>query len=80
MLLNKSVRFQSVMTKTAALVREDPRLSSFYQFGWLDGNELVNNIILGTMHQPGIPNFFNIFLLLFLPINIILFWFFFFIL
>ncbi|VDN50085.1 unnamed protein product [Dracunculus medinensis] len=50
-------KFQSVMTKTAALVREDPRLSSFYQFGWLDGNELVNNIILGTMHQPGLVVF-----------------------
>ncbi|KHN72778.1 Protein disulfide-isomerase TMX3 [Toxocara canis] len=45
-------RFNSMMMKAASTVRAEERLSSIYQFGWLDGNEMANSIVLGTVNQP----------------------------
>uniref|UniRef100_A0A915BG43 Thioredoxin domain-containing protein n=2 Tax=Parascaris univalens TaxID=6257 RepID=A0A915BG43_PARUN len=45
-------RFHSIMMKAAGTVRKDQRLSNIYQFGWLDGNEMANSIVLGTVDQP----------------------------
>uniref|UniRef100_F1L1S0 Protein disulfide-isomerase TMX3 n=1 Tax=Ascaris suum TaxID=6253 RepID=F1L1S0_ASCSU len=45
-------RFHSIMVKAAGTVRKDQRLSNIYQFGWLDGNEMANSIVLGTVDQP----------------------------
>ncbi|VDN02151.1 unnamed protein product [Thelazia callipaeda] len=35
-------------------VRKDPYLSKNFQFGWLDGNEIANNIVLGTVNVPSL--------------------------
>nr|CDQ02308.1 Bm7602, isoform a [Brugia malayi] len=39
-------RFFSLVTNVAQMVRKDSYLSNIFQFGWLDGNELANNVIL----------------------------------
>ncbi|VDO44394.1 unnamed protein product [Onchocerca flexuosa] len=46
-------KFFSLVTNAAQTVRKDSYLSSIFQFGWLDGNEIANNIVLGTVNQPG---------------------------
>ncbi|VDD92006.1 unnamed protein product [Enterobius vermicularis] len=45
-------RFFSIMTKVARAVRSHPEISSHYQFGWLDGNGLANNIVLNVVSEP----------------------------
>ncbi|KAK6106279.1 Thioredoxin family protein [Brugia pahangi] len=47
-------KFFSLVTNVAQMVRKDSYLSNIFQFGWLDGNELANNVILGTVNQPGL--------------------------
>lgn len=42
------------MTKVARAVRSHPEISSHYQFGWLDGNGLANNIVLNVVSEPGL--------------------------
>ncbi|VDN39122.1 unnamed protein product, partial [Gongylonema pulchrum] len=46
-------KFFSVVTDAAQTVRKDTYLSSYFQFGWLDGSEIANNIAMGTVNQPG---------------------------
>uniref|UniRef100_A0A0R3QHX6 AAA_lid_1 domain-containing protein n=1 Tax=Brugia timori TaxID=42155 RepID=A0A0R3QHX6_9BILA len=38
-----------LVTNVAQMVRKDSYLSNIFQFGWLDGNELANNVILGLL-------------------------------
>ncbi|VDN31109.1 unnamed protein product, partial [Gongylonema pulchrum] len=45
-------KFFSVVTDAAQTVRKDTYLSSYFQFGWLDGSEIANNIAMGTINQP----------------------------
>ncbi|VDK87931.1 unnamed protein product [Litomosoides sigmodontis] len=47
-------KFFSLVTNAAQMVRKDSYLSSIFQFGWLDGNEMANNIVLSTVNQPGL--------------------------
>uniref|UniRef100_A0A915Q7R0 Thioredoxin domain-containing protein n=1 Tax=Setaria digitata TaxID=48799 RepID=A0A915Q7R0_9BILA len=47
-------RFFSMVTSAAQIVRKDPYLSKIFQFGWLDGSEIANNIVLGTVNEPGL--------------------------
>ncbi|VDK68450.1 unnamed protein product [Onchocerca ochengi] len=47
-------KFFSLVTNAAQTVRKDSYLSNIFQFGWLDGNEIANNIVLGTVNQPGL--------------------------
>uniref|UniRef100_A0A0R3RZ66 Thioredoxin domain-containing protein n=1 Tax=Elaeophora elaphi TaxID=1147741 RepID=A0A0R3RZ66_9BILA len=46
-------KFFSLVTNAAQIVRKDAYLSNIFQFGWLDGNEIANNVVLGTVNQPG---------------------------
>lgn len=46
-------RFFSLITNAAQMVRKDSYLSNIFQFGWLDGNDIANNVVLGTVNQPG---------------------------
>lgn len=46
-------RFFSLVTNAAQMVRKDSHLSNIFHFGWLDGNEIANNVVLGTVDQPG---------------------------
>lgn len=41
-----------MFVKSAQSVRKDSYLSSIFQFGWLDGNEIASNIVMGTVNQP----------------------------
>uniref|UniRef100_A0A0N5AMA8 Thioredoxin domain-containing protein n=1 Tax=Syphacia muris TaxID=451379 RepID=A0A0N5AMA8_9BILA len=45
-------KFYSMITKVAHTVRTDLKLSRYYQFGWLDGNDLANNIVLNVVKEP----------------------------
>ncbi|VDK56185.1 unnamed protein product [Anisakis simplex] len=45
-------RFYAMMTKAAKLIRADERLNPVYQFGWMDGSEMANSIVLGAVNQP----------------------------
>ncbi|KAL3998535.1 Thioredoxin family protein [Acanthocheilonema viteae] len=47
-------KFFSLVTNAARMVRKDTYLSNIFQFGWLDGNEIANNVVLGTVNQPGL--------------------------
>ncbi|CAG9534515.1 unnamed protein product [Cercopithifilaria johnstoni] len=47
-------KFFSLVTNAAHMVRKDSYLSNIFQFGWLDGNEIANNVVLGTVNQPGL--------------------------
>ncbi|CAJ0568317.1 unnamed protein product, partial [Mesorhabditis spiculigera] len=40
--------------EAARLVREDKELNDRYQFAWLDGNDIANNIVMGTIEIPDI--------------------------
>ncbi|CAJ0930827.1 unnamed protein product, partial [Mesorhabditis belari] len=40
--------------EAAKQIRTDPDLRRSYQFAWLDGNEIANNIVLGDVEIPGI--------------------------
>uniref|UniRef100_A0A1I8EAU2 Thioredoxin domain-containing protein n=1 Tax=Wuchereria bancrofti TaxID=6293 RepID=A0A1I8EAU2_WUCBA len=39
-------KFFSLVTNVAQMVRKDSSLSNIFQFGWLDGNEIANNVVL----------------------------------
>ncbi|MFH4979957.1 hypothetical protein AB6A40_006666 [Gnathostoma spinigerum] len=45
-------RFHTMMRRTAFAARGIHELRKRYQFGWLDGSEIANNIVLGDMPQP----------------------------
>jgi len=41
------------MARKAALeVRDDAELSANFQFGWLEGNQISNGIVMGTLPVP----------------------------
>uniref|UniRef100_A0AAF5RWQ1 Thioredoxin domain-containing protein n=1 Tax=Wuchereria bancrofti TaxID=6293 RepID=A0AAF5RWQ1_WUCBA len=42
-------KFFSLVTNVAQMVRKDSSLSNIFQFGWLDGNEIANNVVLGLL-------------------------------
>lgn len=52
--VSTSAIYHCQVSKAAELARNDKTLRDSYQFGWLDGNEIANSIILGTMEIPGI--------------------------
>lgn len=41
-----------MLKQTAAEARKDPELEAQFQFGWLEGNQLVNGIVMGTLPVP----------------------------
>ena len=61
-------RFFKIAKEAAQLCREDDDLRSKFLFGWLDGNTIPNNIVMGEMPIPckfkepfpTINNFFKI--------------------
>lgn len=46
-------RFFKVVKEAAELVRKDDNLSRKFQFAWLDGNQIANNIAMMEMSIPG---------------------------
>uniref|UniRef100_A0A914C997 Thioredoxin domain-containing protein n=1 Tax=Acrobeloides nanus TaxID=290746 RepID=A0A914C997_9BILA len=47
-------RFYKLAKDASKLVRQDSDLHSQFQFGWLDGNSIVNSIVMGEMSVPNI--------------------------
>uniref|UniRef100_A0AC35FXS0 Thioredoxin domain-containing protein n=1 Tax=Panagrolaimus sp. PS1159 TaxID=55785 RepID=A0AC35FXS0_9BILA len=45
-------KYFKIAKEAANLCREDDDLHSKFQFGWLDGNEIANNIVMGEMPIP----------------------------
>ncbi|KAM3720346.1 Protein disulfide-isomerase TMX3 [Dirofilaria immitis] len=61
-------KFFSLVTNAAQMVRKDSYLSNIFQFGWLDGNEVANNVVLGIVNQPALL-VFNVSSYEYYPIN-----------
>ena len=45
-------KYFKIAKEAAQLCRDDEDLHSKFQFGWLDGNMIANNIVMGEVHIP----------------------------
>lgn len=44
--------FYKLAKEAATEARKDAELQRHFQFGWVDGNSLVNNVVMGEMPVP----------------------------
>lgn len=45
-------KFDQIAQEAADMVKNDEKLDPHFQFGWLDGNNLANSIVMGEMNIP----------------------------